>query len=125
MCFFVYLAPMHELALATGLMDIVSDELARHGATRLLLVRVRYGALSNVVPEALEMAFESLIHDTAYAGAVLEMVEEPMVLACGQCGRDFTPDEPSPFADCPYCGHGVFHTVKSGKELYLDHLEAE
>ena len=122
---FVYLAPMHELSLATELMSIIRDELAKHGAARLLSVRVRYGALSNVVPEALEMAFESLTINTDYAGAALEMVEDPLVLVCGGCGIDFTSDAPTPHAMCPHCGHNFFHTVKSGKELYLDHLEAE
>lgn len=116
---------MHELSLATGMMDIVREELARHGATRLLLIRVRFGPLANIVSEALEMAFQSLIMGTDYEGAVLEMVEDPLVLTCGGCGKDFTPDEPTPFTACPECGHNFFHNVKSGKELYLEHLEAE
>lgn len=116
---------MHELSLATSLLEIVRDELARHGATRLVSLRVRYGPLSNVVPEALDMAWESLVAGGEYADAGFEMAEDPLVLTCGECGRDFTPDPPVLYTDCPYCGSNFFHAVKSGKELYLDHLEAE
>lgn len=116
---------MHELSLASSLMEIVRDELAKHGVNRLTLVRVRFGPLANVVPEALDMAFASLTVGTEYEGAKLEMLEDPLVLTCGECARDFEAAEPVPYADCPYCGGNFLHTIKSGKELYLDHLEAE
>ena len=116
---------MHELSLATSLLEIVRDELARHGATKLIKVRVRFGPLANVVPGALEMAWTGLVIETNFADAVFEMAEDPLVLTCGECGKDFTPDPPVPYTDCPYCGSNFFHSIKSGKELYLDHLEAE
>lgn len=116
---------MHELSLATSLLEIVKDELAKHGATRLTRLRVRFGPLSNIVPEALEMAWQSLVLGGEYEKAVFEMAEDPLVLSCGECGKDFTPDPPVLYADCPFCGSNFFHSVKSGKELYLDHLEAE
>ena len=106
-------------------MEIVREELARHGATKLILVRVRFGPLSNVVPEALDMAFTSLTAGTEYESARLEMLEEPLILTCGECGKDFEAADPVPYADCPFCKCNFLHTIKSGKELYLDHLEAE
>lgn len=116
---------MHELSLAAGLLEIVKDELARHNVKRLIVVRVRFGPLSNVVPDALEMAWRTLVVETDFEGARFEMVEDDLVLSCGECGKDFTPDPPVPYTDCPYCGSNFFHSVKSGKELYLEHLEAE
>lgn len=116
---------MHELSLATSLLEIIREELAKHGATKLTLVRVRFGPLSNVVPEALEMAFASLTEGTEYEGARLEMLQEPLVLTCGECQKDFEAADPVPYADCPRCGCNFLHTIKSGKELYLDHLEAD
>ena len=41
---------MHEFSLVAGIMNIVEEELRAHGARRLTLARVRYGALANVVP---------------------------------------------------------------------------
>ena len=106
-------------------MEIVRDELARNGATKLIKVRGRFGPLANVVPDALEMAWTGLVIETDFADAAFEMAEDPLVLACGECGKDFTPDPPVPYTDRPYFGSNFFHSIKSGKELYLDHLEAE
>lgn len=116
---------MHELSLATSLLDIVRDELAKHGLSRLIAVRVRYGPLSNVVPEALELAWQSLTIGGEFAAARFEMAADPLVLVCGECAGEFSPDPPVPYTDCPYCGSNFFHSVKSGKELYIEHLEAE
>jgi hydrogenase nickel incorporation protein HypA/HybF len=116
---------MHELSLATSLLEIVRDELAKHGATKLIKVRVRFGPLANVVPEALELAWASLAVEAGFASAELEMLGDPLVLTCGECAKDFTPDPPVPYVDCPYCGSNFFHSIKSGKEFYLERLEAE
>ena len=37
---------MHEFSLVAGIMNIVEEELRAHGARRLTLARVRYGARS-------------------------------------------------------------------------------
>lgn len=118
---------MHEMSLTVSLLNIVREEMQKHGATSLILVRVRYGALANVVPEALSMAFEVLTADTDVDGARLEMIEEPVRLACGGCRKKFEPVTAAAavFSPCPLCGEEIGHTVLSGKELYIDHIEVE
>lgn len=118
---------MHEMSLTVSLLDIVREEMKKHGAEKLVLVRVRYGALANVVPEALSMAFEVLTVDTDWDGARLELTEEPVRLACGGCGREFEPRAVATalFSPCPHCGEEIGHAVLSGKELYIDHIEVE
>jgi hydrogenase nickel incorporation protein HypA/HybF len=118
---------MHEMSLAQSLLAIVRQEVENHGSPRLVGVTVRRGALANVVPEALDMAFEVLTVGTDMEGVVLTQVEEPVRLSCGGCGREFAP-EASPaarFSPCPFCGEEFGHLVLAGKELYLDHLEVE
>lgn len=118
---------MHEMSLTAGLLSIIRQEMEKHGAELLVSVRVRHGVLANVVPEAMSMAFEVQTLGTDFEGAVLELVEEPLKLACGSCGMEFMPDSgPSGrFAPCPSCGEELGHRVLAGKELYLDHLEVE
>ena len=121
------LLPMHEMSVAAGLIDIVRDEMKKHNATQLLRVRVRYGALAGIVPESLSMAFEIQIEATPLAGAIMELVEEPVRLKCGTCQQEFSPP-PTPtavIAPCDHCGEAFGHTVLSGKEMYLDQLEVE
>lgn len=118
---------MHEMSLTAGMLDIVRQEMQKHGATKLLYVRLRCGALANVVPEALTMAFEVQTAGTDFDGAKLELIEEPLVLACGGCGKEFSPPatRAALFSACPHCGEDIGHSVLSGKELYIDHIEVE
>ena len=66
---------MHEMSLVTSLLSIIREEMERHALHRLLQVRARYGALANIVPEALSVAFEALTAGTDWEGAVLQAEE--------------------------------------------------
>lgn len=117
---------MHEMSVVTSLLSIVREEMAKHDVRRLLLVRVRYGALANIVPEALSFAFEALTVGTEFEGAVLETEEIPITLKCSQCGHVFSPPKGEHFfAPCPACGEEFGHVMETGRELYVQHIEAE
>lgn len=117
---------MHELSLVTTLLTLVEEELAKHQLTKLRVVCVRHGALANVVPEALAFAFEALTQGSPFEGARLELEEDPLVLRC-PCGASFTPEQEHSLlvAPCSACGEIRGHTVEKGRELYLQHIEAE
>ena len=117
---------MHEMSVVSSLLTIVQEEMQKHDVHRLLLVRVRYGVLANIVPEALSFAFEALTLGTPFEGAVLETEEIPLTLKCSSCGTVFTPSvEERFFAPCPNCGAEGGHGVETGRELYVQHIEAE
>lgn len=117
---------MHEMSLATGLINIIKEEMDKAGKARLIRVNLRYGALSNVLPEALSTAFELLTENTPLAGAELILEEEAATLACGACGHNFTPQKRRDlFMPCPVCGHDLGHRVISGKGLYIHSMEVE
>ena len=115
---------MHEMSIAESIVSIADEEVKKHQLQKLLLVRVHYGALSNVVAESLSFCFEAMTMNTPHAGARLELEELPIVLRCG-CGAQFTPDQRDLFAPCPQCGENLGHTVEQGRELYVQHIEAE
>ena len=116
---------MHELALAQGMLDIATEELARHNCKRLTLLRVNVGAMSGVVPECLEFAFTSLVQGTVHEGARLEIVKIPLKLKC-VCGAEFEADNgPYDLPACPKCGEVFGHRVLAGKELQVDWIEGE
>lgn len=117
---------MHEMSVAASILRIAEDELKKHDLRKLSLVRVRYGALSNVTGESLRFCFEAMLVDTPHAGARLELEEIPVVLRCGGCGRTFSPDDCGAlFPPCPGCGENFGHHVERGRELYVQHIEAE
>ena len=117
---------MHELSLMASVMDIAREEMSRHGAKRLTLLRIRHGVLDQVQPDAMRMAFEAMTAGTADEGARLELVEEPLRLSCCMCGHEFSPgDRSALYAPCPACGETVPFSVIGGEGIFLDHLEAE
>ena len=69
---------MHELSIARQLLDIVAEAATQHDLKRVNRLRVVVGALGNVVPEALEFAFDVAGEGTVAAGAELEIVEVPV-----------------------------------------------
>ena len=93
---------MHELSIATEVLRIVQQQKLEHGFDGVRAIRIRAGALSNIVPEALEFAFRAISEDTCAAGAKLEMELQPLVLLCNDCGHH-TPAEHGP-RGCASCG---------------------
>jgi len=116
---------MHELSIAQSLVGIIQDEMEKHGLTKLLTVRVKYGRLAALVPDALSFAFEACTLGTPMEGVQLELSEIPILLKCSECETEFSPERGDLFMPCPECGEGLGHQVLQGKELYLDNMEAE
>lgn len=117
---------MHEISIADSILKIVKDELEKHRLQKLLLVRVRYGAMSSVVPESLRFCFEAMIAETPWEGARMELEEVPVKLRCCACETLFTPEDGEVLgAVCPSCGQPLGHTVEQGRELCIQHIEAE
>lgn len=117
---------MHEMSIAQSLIDIVEQEMNKHGVSKLHTVKVRHGRLANVVPEALHFAWQALTADTPLEGAELVTEEVPLKVRCRKCGIEFEPEEATLLLmTCPQCGEEFGHEVLSGKELYIENLEAE
>ncbi|MBU4526584.1 MAG: hydrogenase maturation nickel metallochaperone HypA [Desulfomicrobium sp.] len=117
---------MHELSIAESLIKIIGEEMAKHGLKKLHSVKIVYGQISAIVPEALEMAFEVLTVDTPFAGAAMEIEVKPMVVRCRQCGQEFSPtQEQRLIMPCPQCATELGHEIISGRELYIENIEAE
>ncbi len=116
---------MHEFSLVAALLDIIREEMTKHGATRLLVARVRYGALNNVVPDSMHFAFEAQTRGTSLEGAALELEEIPLQLLCHACGEKIVLEKVLPLDSCPACKALISPDVESGQEIRLSHLEME
>jgi hydrogenase nickel incorporation protein HypA/HybF len=110
---------VHELSIAQAIVDVA----ARHGSdARVARVHVQVGQLRQVVPAALEFAFELCAHGTPVAGAELELEAVPVVVRCRGCGVE---SRPSAFPlICGGCG-GPGVDVVQGEELRVESLELE
>jgi hydrogenase nickel incorporation protein HypA/HybF len=110
---------MHELSLAEGIVDVAT----RHaGDRRVSRVEVSVGHLRQVVPSALEFAFELLAQGTALEGAELVLEEVPAAGRCRACGWEGRLDG-FPLL-CRACDGGDVEIV-AGEELRVESLDVE
>ena len=112
---------MHEFSICQELVKVALAEVEKHGpSARLRKARLAAGALRQIVPEAMTFAFEVLTKDTLAEGAVLEIVNAPVVAKCRQCGWQGEIEEM--VFQCAACG-GIALDLQGGTELYLESLE--
>lgn len=107
---------MHELSLATALIDQVLAAASLNGLARVEEVEVDVGVLQLVVPEALEAAFAAVSADTIASGAVLKQIEVSARARCRCCGRDYQPE--FRIYTCPGCGRADAE-ILSGRDIIL------
>ena len=105
---------MHELAVADAILAVAR---AHAGDRRLVAVEVEVGRLRQVVPSALEFAFELLA-----PGVALELTEVPVAVRCRGCGAE---SEAAAFPlACAACGATDVEIV-GGEELTVQAVELE
>jgi hydrogenase nickel incorporation protein HypA/HybF len=110
---------MHELSIAEALVSIAT----RHAAgRRVTAVEVKVGHLRQVVPSALEFAFELVAVGTVVEKAELRLEEVPARGRCRSCDSDSAIDC-FPMV-CGRCG-GLDLEVTAGEELLVDALELD
>lgn len=111
---------MHEVSLMQSALALAEEAAREQGATRIHVFRMRIGALSGVVPEALEFAFEVVCAGTLAEGARLEIETVPVRCWCPQCRAEFASDDL--LGECPRC-HTISAELRTGREIELGSLE--
>jgi hydrogenase nickel incorporation protein HypA/HybF len=111
---------MHEVGLMQSALEMAFDHARQAGASRIHRMRLRVGALSGVVPEALTMAFVAATPDTPAEGAELIVEQIPVVCRCDKCDCEFYPDDVVYL--CSNCG-ALNSCIQKGRELELASLE--
>ncbi|MCX8109425.1 MAG: hydrogenase maturation nickel metallochaperone HypA [Verrucomicrobiae bacterium] len=111
---------MHEVGLMQEAVRMAIEYAAANSATKIHRLRLRVGAMSGVVPEALRFAFDVVCRGTAAEGAVLEIESVPAVCWCRQCQSEFECD--SFLNECPRC-HQMSTELRRGTELDLASVE--
>ncbi|GIF77786.1 hydrogenase maturation nickel metallochaperone HypA/HybF [Asanoa siamensis] len=107
---------MHELAITQSVVDEV---LSRAGSRPVHAVHLRVGALTAVVPSAVEFCFDLVAAGTVVEGAKLHIDLTPGRAACRSCGVSF--DLPDPVLLCA-CGSADV-SVLAGRELKIVSME--
>jgi hydrogenase nickel incorporation protein HypA/HybF len=113
---------MHELGIASSILECVQTEAARRPNTRITKVGVKIGELAGVDRDALQFGFEVLVKDTEWEPVALELEYVPRMQRCSQCVYDFRMTDFDP--RCPLCGECSTQCI-SGEELDIAYMEVE
>jgi hydrogenase nickel incorporation protein HypA/HybF len=113
---------MHELSIMQGALNQVLDAAQQAGASRVLEIRLRIGALSSVVPESLQFAFESVTEGTMAERAKLTIEHVPARFWCAACQQEFASTRL--LALCPQCQQ-LSRELRAGREMELASIEVE
>lgn len=113
---------MHELSIASSILDAVAKEAKRRPQAHFLKVGLRIGELAAVDRDALTFGWEALTKDSAWEGLALEIEHVPRRQRCTACQHEF---ESSEFMTaCPKCAELMTVTIQ-GDELDIAYLEVE
>jgi len=111
---------MHEVSLMENAVRMAVETARASGGARVHRIRLRVGAMSGVVPDALRFACDMVCQGTPAEGAELEIEDVPATCWCAQCAVEFaTPDF---LGECPHC-HAVSAELRRGTEMELASVE--
>ena len=103
-------------------LTVALEQARRAGAKRVHVIRLRIGALSGVVPEALQFAFAALAPGTLAEGGELAIEDVPARFWCAACAQEFLSKDM--FAECPCCQRPSGE-LRGGREMELASMEID
>jgi hydrogenase nickel incorporation protein HypA/HybF len=107
---------MHELSVSSAVVSTAG----RHAAgRRVTAVRLRVGALRQVVPESLDFYWGIVTRDTLCEGARLEQELVAARLRCDDCECEWEVDVPA--FRCAICGGAA--AIAAGDELEVESID--
>ncbi len=113
---------MHELSIASYLLDSVEDQARQLGAQRVLAINLVAGERAGIVDEALQFSFDLLTAETLAEGARINVRRTFMCFHCAPCDCEYSPKVGD--FNCPNCG-AVGQLTADGTELLIESIEIE
>jgi hydrogenase nickel incorporation protein HypA/HybF len=110
---------VHELSIGSA---VVATAVRHADGRPVTRVRVRVGALRQVVPDSLRFAFEVVSRETLCEGAALELELIAARLRCAGCETEWATDVAA--FRCPSCA-GADVAVVAGDELEVESIDVE
>jgi hydrogenase nickel incorporation protein HypA/HybF len=112
---------MHELSIATSIVEAVAGQVQEQGGGRVVAVNLRIGRLSCVHEDPLRFSFDLVREGTPLEAAELRIEEVPVVIWCPTCEAERELPGIQSFV-CPACGTRS-GDIRRGRELDLESIE--
>jgi hydrogenase nickel incorporation protein HypA/HybF len=113
---------LHELSIASALLDQLEDELAKRPGARFSKVGLRVGDLAGVDVDSLSFGFGALVKDSHWDPLDLEIESIKRRQRCPACKREFEAEHWS--TECRFCGNAATVTI-AGEELQIAYIEVD
>ena len=111
---------MHEMGITQSIIETAVEAAQEEGGTRINEIRITIGTLTEIVPDALQFAFEALRQGTMAEDATLIVTQLGAKSRCRECGAEFEHDKFD--LTCPACYSFVCDLLQ-GRELRIDSLD--
>ena len=115
---------MHELSIATSLVEALLEIAKKQAATKVLAVELRVGKLRLISLDQLRFSYEVLSKGTLLEGSRLTIEETPGLTRCPNCGfaKEFETGDASfhfalPTMKCPKCATDL--KIEGGDECVI------
>jgi hydrogenase nickel incorporation protein HypA/HybF len=118
-------ASMHELSIASGLVEKLLEFVADNPDKKIVEVRLAVGELSHIEEEQLRFCYNAVTVETPIEGSILQIEKIGAVVACQYCSYEGGPKYwdgalsgiPVPTLECPRCGKAA--AAVEGKECAI------
>ena len=111
---------MHEMGIASSVLDAVRRETAKYPGSHPSRVGLRIGDWSGVDVESLRFCLEALTIDSDLSGLTVDIEARPRKNRCANCEIDFVLEGYD--VRCPQC-HSAETTAAGGEELDIAYVE--
>jgi hydrogenase nickel incorporation protein HypA/HybF len=113
---------MHELGIASSILETVEAEAKKHPGAAFKVVGLRIGEVAGIDVDALTFGWEAITKDTKWEGLNLKVEQLPLRNRCRLCGCEFAVKDYE--ITCPDCGRNETENI-SGDELDIAYMEIE
>ena len=114
---------MHELQVTERILDVVLKHAAGHDVSKIVVIHLRIGELSDLEDEWLQRYFDYLSKDTLAENARLAIEKAPIVMQCESCASSLEVRKDAlQKIVCADCGESRFRLV-SGREYFVKNIE--
>lgn len=115
---------MHELSLATSVVEYLEDLSREQGLKKIDAVYIEIGGMTHVDPVQFRFSFKLVCKGTAAEGCRLYIRKRSPILKCEECKKEVRiniKDLGSVSFRCPSCGGNL--KIERGRELLLKRVK--
>ncbi len=105
---------MHELSLATEVIELVQREATKNNVSSILEIQIEVGYLSGVEADAFQSALELIVKDTILENTALHIIRTTGKGRCNSCNVEF--EMKNRLDVCPEC-HCYPSMIMDGEEF--------